>query len=564
MALPLGQLAQAAPIDPSRSPASDPSVARIVSVSGSQAVAVLERPTSFKGKSDGTRIEMGALMKIRTPYSVVVGVVSAISCPLPENASDTQDLELMELNLAGEIAANERTGKLAFQRGVANHPSVGDTVHLAGPRDLELVYALPDSATIEVGRLYQNASVSARLMVDELLGKHFVLVGATGCGKSSAMACILQSVLRKHEFAHIVILDVHNEYPPAFGNLAELIDPANLRLPFWLMNFEELSAALTGDDGSHNSEIEILGEAVLASKRKYAEAAAGRLRRSGDSAGITVDTPVPFRLSDVTAYIDHRLGALEKVQPVIALRRLKNRIETLASDPRINFMFGSLVIEDTMGDVLGRIFRIPVDGRPVTVINLALVPPEILDIVVSVISRLAFDFAVLSEGVMPLLLVCEEAHRYAPANTERFVPTRRALSRVVREGRKYGVSLGLVTQRPSDLDQTILSQCSTVIAMRLAAERDQQAIRANTHEGAIDLLEYLPLLSEREAIVLGEGVVMPTRIKFRDIGATKVATPLLRRFSSAWNDSRASRDMLDVAVRAWRRTSGAAKNARST
>jgi DNA helicase HerA-like ATPase len=206
-----------------------------------------------------------------------------------------------------------------------------------------------------------------------------------------------------------------------------------------------------------------------------------------------------------------------------------------------------------MGDVLGRIFRIPVDGRPVSVINLAVVPAEILDIAISVISRLAFEFAVRSEGALPLLLVCEEAHRYAPADAARFVPTHQALARVAKEGRKYGVSLALVTQRPSDLDRTVLSQCSTVIAMRLATERDQEVIRANTREGAIDLLEYLPLLAEREAIVLGEGVVMPTRIKFRDIGAAKNATPQLGSFSSAWKNSRVSRDMLDVVVRAWRR-----------
>jgi DNA helicase HerA-like ATPase len=207
-----------------------------------------------------------------------------------------------------------------------------------------------------------------------------------------------------------------------------------------------------------------------------------------------------------------------------------------------------------MSAILGQLFRVPIDGRPVTVINLASVPADILDIVISVISRLAFDLGVWSEGTIPTLLVCEEAHRYAPAaNDGKFMPTRKALARIAKEGRKYGISLALVTQRPSELDQTILSQCSTVIAMRLATERDQQVVRANTQEGAIGLLEFLPLLAEREAIILGQGVIMPMRIKFRDIGSAKCNISAYRSFSSAWKDPRMNCKTLDDIVRSWRR-----------
>jgi hypothetical protein len=171
-----------------------------------------------------------------------------------------------------------------------------------------------------------------------------------------------------------------------------------------------------------------------------------------------------------------------------------------------------------------------------------------------VVSRLAFDLGVWSEGAIPTLLVCEEAHRYAPAASDgKFMPTRKALARIAKEGRKYGISLALVTQRPTELDQTILSQCSTVIAMRLATERDQQVIRANTNEGAIDLLDFLPLLGEREAIILGQGVIMPMRIKFRDIGSSKCKTSAYRSFSSAWKEPQINSDTLAEIVRSWRR-----------
>jgi hypothetical protein len=351
-----------------------------------------------------------------------------------------------------------------------------------------------------------------------------------------------------------VVLDIHNEYATAFDGMAELIDPANLHLPYWLMNFNELTAALTTDDGHREAEVEILSEAVLASKKRYAGAQSRRLRETSGAISITVDTPSPFRLSDITAFIDERLGRLEKTQAVTPLRRLKSRIETLVGDPRYGFMFANMVVEDTMSAILGRLFRVPVDGKPVTVINLAAVPAEILDIVISVVSRLAFDLGVWSEGAIPTLLVCEEAHRYAPAASDgKFMPTRNALARIAKEGRKYGISLALVTQRPSELDQTILSQCSTVIAMRLATERDQQVIRANTNEGAIDLLDFLPLLGEREAIILGQGVIMPMRIKFRDIGSAKCKTSAYRNFSSAWKEPQINSDALADIVRSWRR-----------
>jgi len=529
-------------------------VAQVVSVSGSQAIALLNRAVSKRAQSNDKRIEMGALMKIRTPNCFIVGVVSAISCPIPEAETDTQNQVMIELNLAGEIPIDHKSQKLTFNRGLSSLPSVGDSVYLTGRADLELVYSQPGAATIDVGQLYLNSGVSARLLMDDLFGKHFIVVGTTGCGKSSAVCCILKSALKEHPSAHIVVLDIHNEYSTAFDGQAELIDPTNLHLPYWLMNFNELVLALTTDDAHRDAEIEILSEAVLASKKRYAGAQSRRLREPGQGVGITVDTPTPFRLSDITAFIDERLGRLEKSQSVIPLRRLKSRIDTLVGDPRYGFMFATMVVEDTMSQILGQLFRIPIDDKPVTVINLASVPGEILDIVISVISRLAFDLGVWSEGAIPTLLVCEEAHRYAPsANDGKFMPTRKALARIAKEGRKYGISLALVTQRPTELDQTILSQCSTVIAMRLATERDQQVIRANTNEGAIDLLDFLPLLGEREAIILGQGVIMPMRIKFRDIGSAKCKTSAYRSFSSAWKQPQINSEALDEIVRSWRR-----------
>lgn len=520
---------------------------RIVSVDGATAVAVLDHVTG------GPRVEIGATVVVPTPQAAVVGVVSAVSMPLPDIATDNININLIEMNLAGEIAVDERRSCLAFRRGVSSLPTIGDVAYLASHEALTLAYSHPGLASIEVGTLYQNQGVPARLLVDELFGKHFLVVGTTGCGKSSALTCIVQSVLPGFRHARIVVLDIHNEYDGAFGAECESIDPATLKLPFWLLNFQELSAAFTTADENRNIEVEILSDAVLWAKRRYADSITGRLRRANEGSTITVETPVPFRLSDIAAYIDDQLGKLERTRDTYSYKRLKNRIETLVSDPRYSFLFGSLTIEDTMVDVLGRIFRVPVDNKPITVLKLATVPPEILDVVISVITRLAFDLAIWSEGHLPVLIVCEEAHRYAPADTtDRFLPTRLALSRIAKEGRKYGVSLALITQRPSELDTTIMSQCSTVIAMRLSTERDQHVVRANTHEGALDLLDFLPLLGDREAIVLGQGVIMPMRIKFRNLGEKSVSQSGHTSFSRAWQHSEINRQVLDSVVARWR------------
>jgi len=537
-------------------------LAHVVSVSGAQAVAVMERPAGSTSKATDPRVEIGAMMMIPTTRSTVLGLVSAVSVPMPDVAAGKEEIHLVELNLAGELVTDSAQKPPAFRRGVSSLPSIGDPVYLADKQALTLAYAPPSSATIEVGSLYQNASVPARLLVDDLFGKHFIIVGTTGCGKSSALTCILQGLLPDYGEARIVILDIHNEYAAAFGDKAESIETSNLNLPFWLLNFQELTAAFTSNDSTHDAEVEILSEAVLSAKRRYSESPSGRLRRSSvESQSVTIDAPVPFRLSDVVAYIDEHLGRLDRTVSTLPCRRLKNRIDTLVSDPRYSFMFGSLMIEDTMADVLGRLFRVPVEGKPVTVLNLAAVPAEILDVVISVASRLAFDLAVWSDARLPVLIVCEEAHRYAPAEiSDKFLPTRQALSRIAKEGRKYGVSLALVTQRPSELDPTILSQCSTAIAMRLSTERDQTVVRANTHEGALDLLDFLPLLGDREAIVLGQGVIMPMRIRFRDLDPSKKAQTHHTGFSKAWKRSDIDKDVLEEVVRRWR-SPGKAKSA---
>ena len=525
----------------------------IVSVSGSHALAVLERQDVI---ANDARVQIGALIKVVTPTSHAMGVITAISAPMSAAEGEPQNMGLIEINLAGEVAPDQNK-RLTFRRGVSTLPTLGDAVLLADKHDLTRVYAPPQAASIKIGTLFQESTVPARLMVDDLLAKHLLIVGSTGSGKSSAVTCILQRLLADHAHAHVVILDVHNEYAAAFGGLVEPINLDNFSLPFWMLDFTEMVAALVSRDAHYDAEVEILSDAVVQAKKRYSESAtsrAGALRKA-DNANmvITVDTPTPFRMSDVMLWLDEQLGKLERTQFMLPYRRLKARIESLVTDQRYNFMFGSLSVQDTMGEVLARLFRVPGEGRPISVIDLSTVPPEILDVVISVISRLAFDLAVWSKGGLPMLLVCEEAHRYAPAAEQKFVPTRQALSRIAKEGRKYGLSLCLVTQRPSELDSTILSQCGTAVVLRLSSERDQDVIRGSTYEGMVDLVDFLPLLGDREAIVLGQGVSMPMRVRFDDLGKRGVPRSMHTGFSASWKKPNMDREGLDEIVSRWRR-----------
>jgi hypothetical protein len=176
-----------------------------------------------------------------------------------------------------------------------------------------------------------------------------------------------------------------------------------------------------------------------------------------------------------------------------------------------------------------------------------------MNVVISVLCRLTFDLGVWGRGSLPITLVCEEAHRYAPNDARLgFEPTRRALARIAKEGRKYGISLGLVTQRPSELDPTILSQCNTLFAMRLGNDLDQQVLRASTSENSMSLFDFLPSLGDGEAIALGQGVPMPMRIRFRQLGDQRVPSGKRATFSSAWSGEPIGREFLDKVVSRWR------------
>jgi DNA helicase HerA-like ATPase len=500
---------------------------RIVSVSGSGASARLFKDRPIEETKEAV-LTIGKLVGIRSDESLIVGVVVRVYVNPPnaeeeEQQDDVGDL-VADVDFMGEIR-RYRTEKAFFQRGVSNYPMIGDRISRLHSDDISLIHSIDAGETIEVGHLRLDASVPAYVNFEELLRKHFAVLGTTGVGKSSSVSLILHEILSKKANLRIFLVDPHNEYGTCFGNLAHVVNPRNLELPFWLFNFEEIVDVFFRGRPGLEEETEILSEAIPTAKAMYASNARSDrvLLRKASGGGYTADTPVPYRISDLLHLIDERMGKLENRSVWTRYNRLLTRIDTLGHDARYSFMFNNVFIEDLMVKVLGDLFRMPLDGKPITVMQLAGFPSEVVDSVVSVMCRMAFEFGQWSDGAAPILVCCEEAHRYAPADrTLGFGPTRKALSRIAKEGRKYGVFLGAITQRPAELDATILSQCSTVFAMRMANDNDQAIVRSAVPEAGSSLIAFLASLGTREAIAFGEGVPLPTRFRFRDLPAERL------------------------------------------
>ncbi len=301
------------------------------------------------------------------------------------------------------------------------------------------------------------------------------------------------------------------------------------------------------DREDRETDTVILRQAILEAKRRY--------YIDEDSPHyITADTPVPYRLSDVTQQIDQALGKLDKPTDSAPYLRLKERLSSLQSDKRFSFMFQGITVRDNMATIISRIFRLPVAGKPVTIFDLSGVPSEILNVVISLICRLTFDFALWSDRALPMLLVCEEAHRYVTQDTTQgFEATKRVLGRIAKEGRKYGVSLCLVSQRPSDLAVGILSQCNTIFAMRMSNQKDQEFVSGTLSESAIGLLDSLPTLRTAEAIVVGEGVSVPVRLRFDLLSEDRMPMSGTASFSAAWEKDDKNTDFAKMIIERWRR-----------
>jgi DNA helicase HerA-like ATPase len=454
-----------------------------------------------------------------------------------------------EIDFLGEGDEDRSTGRLVnFKRGITSYPIPGSKAYPVSGEDLKQMFAADDRAHIEIGTVYPTKDVRAALYVDSLLGKHFALLGSTGTGKSTSAALIMHRICDMSPEGHIVMVDPHGEYSAAFKGHGELFNVDNLAMPYWLMNFEEHTEVFVTSSGAERQrDMDILAKCLLQARAKN--------RAAEGLSKLTVDSPIPYTLSDLTNAITHEMGLLNKATDTAPYMRLKTKIDELKSDPRYQFMFSGMLIADSMGAFIAKIFRLPARGKPISIIDVSGVPSDIVSVVVAVLSRLVFDYAIWSrsEAQRPVLLVCEEAHRYIPSDkTSSGQAVRKVLERIAKEGRKYGVSLGLITQRPSDLAEGVLSQCGTIIAMRLNNDRDQQFVKSAMPEGSRGFLDVIPALRNRECIVCGEGVSIPIRVSFDDLERDRCPASSDPLFSTLWRQTGEEEQMVARVVKRWR------------
>jgi DNA helicase HerA-like ATPase len=456
---------------------------------------------------------------------------------------------IAHVDFLGEGNEEKLTGRIhGFRRGVTRYPIPGALVYASSTRDLEQVYSSDGRASITVGKVFPTRDIRAGLYIDAMLGKHFALLGSTGTGKSTSAALILHRICEAAPKGHIVMIDPHGEYSAAFRTTGQILDVSNLQMPYWLMNFEEHCEVLLNSSGNERQvDIDILAKCLLQAR--------GRNRLAQSMGKITVDSPIPYLLSDLTNILQDEMGKLDKATSSAPFMRIKGKLDELKADPRYQFMFSGMLVGDTMVEFISKVFRMPGDGKPISIIDVSGVPSDITSTVVAVLSRLVFDFAIWGrdEKTRPVLLVCEEAHRYVPNEKNADGSSvAKILGRIAKEGRKYGISLGLITQRPSDLAEGVLSQCGTIIAMRLNNDRDQAFVKAAMPEGARGFLDTIPALRNRECIICGEGVSIPIRVTFDNLEEHKRPASEDPSFVELWSKGGDEEEIVERVVMRWR------------
>ena len=500
-----------------REPKKQRIIGHLVSLTGMHGLIACEMTPD----ETGDHWSVGSLISVVHANSRMVGVVCELVTTNNRWRPGESNIALIKIELSGEII-DEVPGMPVFHRGIHSFPTLGAIAHRIRAGDLRAIYSVRGIAGVEIGRLTQNPTIPATVNVKELVSRHFAVVGSTGVGKTTAVSMLLKQCLRERPNLRVMIIDPHNEYAAHFRKDSIVFDSDNLELPYWMFKFDEMVDIIYAGRKPNPDESDALYEVIKSAKARFSAAANSRLsavrRQSNSENGwVSADTPVPYRISDAVQIIEEWMGKLDPRYARADMRALKHRFEALSHDPRYRFMFGKLLVEDIMIKVVSQIFRMPKNGAPVTIVKLAGLPNEVVNSVVSVLARMAFEIALWSDDTYEIALLCEEAHRYIPADlAQGFLPTRQAIGRIAKEGRKYGASLGVVTQRPSELDPTVLSQCSTMFAMRLANERDKGIISAAVGVSSEGTISFLSSIADREAIAFGEAIATPMRMKFGD------------------------------------------------
>ena len=447
-----------------------------------------------------------------------------------------------------------------FVRGGNNIAIPPKTVEPAKKENIQKIYDdIEEKNRFCFSKLAQDTSITVPVDGNKFFNKHIAIVGSTGSGKSYSLAKILQEAINSKNTgytglnnSHIVIFDIHSEYKTAFPDKqSNNIEVTDLVLPYWLLNSEELEDLFieSNEEQSHN-QVATLKKAITENKQKHF---------TGDEATkskIHYDSPVVFNIGEVMQAIKEKneemvpgakTGTEKQGSLFGKLDNFLTRLENKVNDKRLDFLLGDKVKSIKPEDVLRQFISYKKDNESnVTIIDLSGVPFDVLSITVSLISRILFDYAYIykktnpnSTNETPLLIVYEEAHKYVPkAGSTKFNASRYAIERIAKEGRKYGVTSVIVSQRPSEISETIFSQCSNFVAMRLTNPEDQNYVRRLLPDTLGPLTESLPILQAGEALLIGDSVVMPSLVKIDQCTNSPSSNDIkyLEEWKKEWKD----------------------------
>lgn len=515
-------------------------VGQVVSVDG--AAITIEASTLKVSLEDGTacHITVGSFVNCGGDHGDVLCVVTRAWQELvervnPEKRSERilSDVKKVELMVVGTI-------KSGFRRGVDQLPPVGSLAYfITGDVFDELLNAALNEESrarlFPVGVRVGTGRGIARFDLDKFFGRHAAILGTTGSGKSYTVAALAQAVLRSYARPRLVIFDIHNEYGPAFGGefagRSACIAWSAFRLPFWMLTFEEFADIFTGTLGSNQRAI--LADQIRDARAKSAETSGISI----DPLTLSVDTPVPYQwealIGGLEAYINSLTKAPDKESPTKILEKMKSK----RRDPRYAFLFDETVQGDVFADFFKRLFGLGESDIHATVLDLSGLPAEIRATAIGVLCRLFFDYRYWDSSAenLPIALVLEEAHSYIPADSDsRYAIAIEAIERIAKEGRKFGLSLVVVSQRPANVSATILSQCGTFVALRLTSDVDQSRVLRLLPDTLGDQGGLLGTLRDGEAVVSGDGVTLPGRVLFEMPRPMPGSSDV--QFHKAWRD----------------------------
>ena len=473
-------------------------------------------------------LKVGSYLRVLdNENAVLIAIIENFSIEVKE---DMRKKYIIEANPLGMIINNK------FQRG-------GDTIAIppkkvepAKKEEIEKIFlqSIIDDKKFVFTKLSSDNEINVPVDGNKFFNKHIAIVGSTGSGKSHTVAKIIQTAVNSKEGtyeglnnSHIVIFDIHSEYKAAFPN-ANNIDIDNLILPYWLLNSDELQELFIDTEANDHNQRNVFKEAVVTNRKQYFTGTDEKRDK------IHFDSPLFFEINDILKIAKDKNEEMvpgrngEKAGPLNGkLSNFVSRLENKINDKRLEFLLGQKSKEITFEETLKQLISYDSNKSNVTIIDLSGIPFEVLSITVSLISRILFEYGYYYKRLrcktdveekinndVPILLVYEEAHKYAPnSDLSKYRASRQSIERIAKEGRKYGISMLLASQRPSEISETIFSQCNNFIAMRLTNPTDQNYVKRLLPDTFGGLIDKMPTLKAGESLLIGDSVVIPSIVQ---------------------------------------------------